>query len=78
MEPVSLVWDPGSKDISYGWSQCLWKQVMGGASVYSVGASVYGNHVIIVSPQSQLDLDFDLDCSGFGIGLKGTGLGTWA
>ena len=74
VEPVSLVWDPGSKDISYGWSQCLWKQVMGGASVYSVGASVYGvgasvygvgasvygNHVILVSPQSQFDLDLDL------------------
>ena len=35
-------------------------------------------HVIIVSPQSQLDLDFDLDCFWFGIGSKGTGLGTRA
>ena len=35
-------------------------------------------HVIIVSPQSQLDFDLDLDCFGFGIGSKGTGLGTRA
>ena len=34
-------------------SQCLWKKVIG-------GASVYGNHVILVSPQSQLDLNLDL------------------
>ena len=31
-----------------------------GASVYGVGASVYGNLVILVSPQSQLDLDLNL------------------
>ena len=29
--------------------------------LYGVGASVYGNHVIIVSPQSQSQLDLDLD-----------------
>ena len=51
------------------------KKVIGGASVYGVGASVYGvgasvygvgasvngNHVILVSPQSQLDLDLVLE-----------------
>ena len=35
-------------------------------------------HVIIESPQSQLDLDLDLDCFGFGIWSKGTRLGTRA
>ena len=24
VEPVSMVWEPVSKEISYGWSQCLW------------------------------------------------------
>ena len=33
-------------------------------------------HVIIVSPQSQLDLDFNFDWFGFGFGSRRTGLGT--
>ena len=47
---------------------------------YWWGGGVVGwvAHVIIVSPQSQLDFDFDLDYFGFGIGSKGTGLGTRA
>ena len=35
-------------------------------------------HVILVSPQSQLDLDLIWDCFGIGFGSKGTGLGTRA
>ena len=43
-----------------------------------VGGVGWVAHVIIVSPQSQLDLDLDMDCFRFGIGSKGTGLGTRA
>ena len=40
------------------------------------GASVYGNHVILVSPQSQLDFGFFTSLGlGLGLGLGGQGLG---
>ena len=53
----------------------VWSLSLGGQGVILTGAAMVA-HVIIVSPQSQLDLD--LDCFGFGIGSKGTGLGTRA
>ena len=43
-----------------------------------VGASVYGNHVILVSPQSRLDLNLDLafrTAQGLDLGQRGLDLG---